>query len=186
MEDKITIGELVNRMASKYPDNEALVYPFRDLRHSYKEFSEIRNKVAKSLLKLGVQKGEHVAIWAANLPEWVYTQFGSGTIGAVLVTVSTSFKQMELEYQLKQSDATTLIMMEGTRNSDFRSIINELCPELKKCKPGKLVCKRLPDLKNVIMIGGNKYPGMFSWDEFMQLGEDVSDEELAMRVAEII
>lgn len=185
MEDKITIGELVNRMASKYPDNEALVYPFRDLRHSYKEFSEIRNKVAKSLLKLGVQKGEHVAIWAANLPEWVYTQFGSGTIGAVLVTVSTSFKQMELEYQLKQSDATTLIMMEGTRNSDFRSIINELCPELKKCKPGKLVCKRLPDLKNVIMIGGNKYPGMFSWDEFMQLGEDVSDEELAMRVAEV-
>jgi fatty-acyl-CoA synthase len=185
VEDKITIGELVNRMASKYPDNEALVYPFRDLRHSYKEFSEIRNKVAKSLLKLGVQKGEHVAIWAANLPEWVYTQFGSGTIGAVLVTVSTSFKQMELEYQLKQSDATTLIMMEGTRNSDFRSIINELCPELKKCKPGKLVCKRLPDLKNVIMIGGNKYPGMFSWDEFMQLGEDVSDEELAMRVAEV-
>jgi len=182
---KITIGELVDRTSINYPDNDALVYPDRGLRYSYKEFREVCNQFAKSLLKLGIKRGDNIAIWAANVPEWVITQFGSARVGAVMATVSTSYKLLELEYQLKQSDATTLIMMEGTKSSDFRSLINELCPELKECKPGELVSKRLPLLKNVVMIGSNKYPGMFTWDEFIKVGENVSDEALAARSAEL-
>jgi fatty-acyl-CoA synthase len=182
---KITMGELVDRITIDYPDNEALVYPDRGLRYSYKEFRDVCDQFAKSLLKLGVKRGEHIAIWANNVPEWVITQFGSARIGAVMATVSTSFKLLELEYQLRQSDTTTLVMIEGTKTSDFRSLINELCPELKECKPGELESKRLPLLKNVIMIGNNEYPGMFSWDEFMKLGQDVPDEVLAARSSEV-
>lgn len=182
---KITLGELVDRTSINYPDNDALVFPDRNLRYSYKEFREVCNQFAKSLMKLNIKKGDIIAMWGSNVPEWVITQFGSARIGAVMATVSTSYRLLELEYQLKQSDTTTLIMIEGTKTSDFISLINELCPELKECKPGELVSKRLPLLKNVVVIGNNKYPGMFTWDEFIKLGEDVSDEALAARGSEL-
>ena len=181
--DNTTVAELLNRTSMNYPDNEALIYSDRGLRYSYKELRELCNQFAKGLLKLGIKKGEHIAVWATNVPEWVITQFGSARIGAVLVAVNYGFELLELEYQLKQSDATTLIMIEGANNSHFKNIINELCPELSECKPGELVSKRLPLLKNVIMIGNNKYPGMFTWDDVLKAGEDVSDEELEDRSA---
>jgi len=179
----ITVGELLDLTTANYPDNDVLVYPDRDLRYSYKEFRTICNKLAKGLLKLGVKKGDHIAIWGTNVPEWAITQFGSARIGAVLVTVSTSYKSFELEYLLKQSDTTTLIMMEGTKSSDFKSILYEICPELQNCNPGELLSERLPLLKNVIMIGSNKYPGIYNWDDIIKMSEAVSDEELDARMA---
>ena len=180
---KITMGELVDRITEIYPDNEALVYPDRGLRYTYREFQRECDRIAKGLMKLGVKKGDSTAIWATNVPEWVITQFGSPRCGAVLVTVNTNYKVFELEYLLKQSDSKTLILIEGTKTSDYISMIYELCPELNTCKPGELVSERLPFLKNVILIGQKKYPGMFTWDEVMKMAEEVSDEELAACMA---
>lgn len=180
---KITVGELLDRTAANYPDNDALVCPDRRLRYSYRELREACNQFAKGLLKLGVKKGDSTAIWATNLPEWIITQFGSARVGAVLVTVNTSYKLVELEYLLKQSDATTLVMIAGTKNTDYTSMIYELCPELHNCKPGELVSERLPLLKNVIILGNKKYPGAFTWDDVIKLGKEVADEELAARMA---
>ncbi|HOV78844.1 MAG TPA: AMP-binding protein [Bacillota bacterium] len=180
---KITIGELVDRIAESYPDNDALVYPDRGLRYSYREFREVCDRLAKGLLKLGIKKGEHIAIWATNVPEWVITQFGSPRAGAVLVTVNTNYKVFELEYLLRQSDSTTLLLIEGTKNSDYIGMIYELCPELKDCEPGRLKSERLPLLRNVIFLGDKRYPGMFTWDEVMSMGQEVPDSELAARRA---
>lgn len=182
---KITMSELVDRIAENYPDNDALVYPDRCLRYSYKEFQEACNQIAKGLLKLGVKKGDSTAIWATNVPEWVITQFGSARIGAVLVPVNIHHKLFELENQLKHSDVKTLIMIEGTKSSDYKSLMYELCPELQNCKPGELVSERLPFLKNVILIGNQKSQGMFTWDEVIKMGEAVSDDELAECMAEL-
>ncbi|KUK83367.1 MAG: Acyl-CoA synthetases (AMP-forming)/AMP-acid ligases II [Pelotomaculum thermopropionicum] len=180
---KITIGELVDRIAANYPGNDALVYPDRGLRYSYKQFLQVCDQIAKGLMKLGVKKGESVAIWATNVPEWVITQFGSPRMGAVLVTVNTNYKVFELEYLLRQSDSTTLIMIEGTKSSNYIDMIYELCPELKECAPGHLKSERLPFLKNVIVIGEKNYPGMFTWDEVIKMGAEVTNEELAARRA---
>lgn len=180
---KITIGELVDRIASSYPENDALVYSDRGLRYSYKEFREQCDQVAKGLIKLGVKKGDSTAIWATNVPEWILTQFGSPRMGAVLVTVNTNYKIFELEYLLKQSDTTTLIMIEGTKTSNYINLLYQLCPELHDCKPGELVSERLPVLKNVVLISEKKYPGMFTWDELIDMGNRVTDEELAARQA---
>lgn len=180
---KITLGELVDRTTSSYPDNDAIVYPGRGLRYSYEKFRDACNQFAKGLLGLGVKKGDHIAVWGTNVPEWAISQFGIPRIGAVLVTVNTSYKSFELEYLLKQSDATTLIMVESTKSSDFISILYEVCPELQHCKPGELISQNLPLLKNVIMIGNNKYPGMFNWDDIIKMGEAVSDEELTASMA---
>ncbi len=180
---RITMGELVDHVAGTYPETEALVYPDRSLRYTYREFQRECDRIAKGLMKLGVKKGESTAIWATNVPEWVITQFGSPRCGAVLVTVNTNYKVFELEYLLKQSDSTTLIMIEGTKSSDYIGMIYELCPELNNCRPGELVSERLPFLKNVILIEQKKYPGMFTWDEVVQMGEEISDEELAACMA---
>ncbi|MDD4238096.1 MAG: AMP-binding protein [Desulfotomaculaceae bacterium] len=180
---KITIGELVDSIAGSYPEKDALVYSDRGLRYSYREFREQCDRVGKGLIQLGVKKGDSTAIWATNVPEWILTQFGSPRIGAVLVTVNTNYKLFELEYLLRQSDTTTLIMIEGTKTSDYIELLYQLCPELHDCKPGELLSERLPVLKNVVVISEKKYPGMFTWQELLDMGNGISDEDLAARRA---
>lgn len=183
---KITIGALVDEMASRYPDNDALVYPFRGIRYTQQQFRDVCNQVAKAFMRLGIQKGEHIAIWANNVPEWVLTQFSTGKMGAVLVTVNTNYRSFELEYLMKQSDSTTLLMVGGVKEKDeYLKIIYELCPELNQCEPGQLKSEKLPLLRNVVFLGEEKHPGMFTWAEIMAMGQDISDEELAARQASL-
>lgn len=178
---EITIGQLIDFRAKENRKIEALVYSDLNLRYNYEEFRGACNQAAKGLMKLGVQKGEHIAIWATNVPQWVITQFGSAKMGAVLVTVNTNYKIFELEYLLKQSDTTTLILIKGTKSSDYISMLYQLCPELHNCKPGELKSQRLPFLKNIIVIDEEKYPGMFTWNEVLDIGSTVTNEELASR-----
>jgi len=175
---EITVGGLLDEMAAKYPDHNCVLYTDRPFRKTYSEFNTICNKVAKSFLKMGIKKGDHVAIWATNVPTWLITLFASAKIGAVLVTVNTSYKIFELEYILKQSDANTLVLIDGFKDSNYIEIINELCPELKNSEPGKFKSTELPFLKNIISSSDTKYPGMFFWNDLMDMGSDITDEEL--------
>lgn len=179
---KITMGELVDLMADKLGDNLALMYPRKQIKLNYREFRDICNQVAKGFMALGIEKGEHISIWANNVPEWVYTQFGSAKMGAVLVTVNTNYRSFELEYLLKQSDSTTIILVNGVKQPDeYVNIMYELCPELKECEPRQLRSARLPKLKNVVYIGKEKMPGMLNWDDLMEMGKKISDQELNSR-----
>lgn len=182
---ELTIGELLDIQARNHPDNDALVYVDRGLRYTYEEFNQVCRTAAKGFMKLGIKKGDHISIWATNVPEWVVTQYSTGKMGAVLVTVNTNYRVFELEYVLKQSDSTTLILIDGWKDASYVDIVNELCPELKDSEPGKLNSERLPLLKNVIYIGKNCPPGMFSWDQLMEMGASVSDEELDTRQASL-
>lgn len=175
---KITIGQLLDEITSRFPDNEALVYRELGIRYTYRQFNEVCKRAARGFLKLGVKKGDHVSIWANNVPEWVLTQFSTSKMGAVLVTVNTNYRTFELEYLLRQSDSTTLLLIEGIKGREYLDMIYELCPELNECEPGQLKSARLPILKNVIYIGKEKLPGMYTWDDIMAMGEDVDDEEL--------
>lgn len=175
---KITIGGLVDEMASRFPGNEALIYSERGIRYSYEEFRQVCNRAAKGFIRLGVKKGDKISIWANNVPEWVISQFSTGKMGGVLVTVNTSYRLFELEYLLKQSDSQTLLLIEGIVGREYLDIIYKLCPELNECAPGELKSPRLPLLKNVIFLGKDRQPGMFCWDDIMAMGEEVGDDEL--------
>lgn len=175
---EITVGGMLEEMAERYPEHECVLYTDRPFRKTYSEFNSICNSVAKSFMKMGIKKGDHVAMWATNVPEWLITLFATAKIGAVLVTVNTNYKIFELEYLLKQSDSSTLVLIDGFKDSNYVQILNELCPELKESKPGEFNSEKLPFLKNVISVSENKYPGMFSWSELMDMGREVPDEEL--------
>jgi fatty-acyl-CoA synthase len=177
----ITMGDLLDKQAEQVGQEEAVVYPELGIRWTYREFREICNQAAKGLMKLGLEKGHHLSIWATNQPEWLITQFATGKMGAVLITVNTNYRTRELEYLLHQSDTETLILMEQVRGVSFVEMLMEICPELKTSSPGQLKSKRLPRLKNVILLGDRRYPGMFLWKDIIEMGKEVSDEELQTR-----
>jgi fatty-acyl-CoA synthase len=179
---QITIGDLLEEKARLQPDHEAVVYTERALRWTYEELNLKCRQAAKGLMKLGIEKGEHVAIWASNTPEWILSQFSTGKMGAVLVTVNTNYRTAELEYLLRQSDSTTIILMEEFRGASYIDMLYEICPELSDSEPGNLHSKKLPKLKNVIVMGNRKYPGTFNWDEIMELGREVEEAELDTRL----
>jgi fatty-acyl-CoA synthase len=184
--DRITLGQLVENIAEQYPDNDALVYVDRELRYTYKEFNQLCRKVARGLMAMGLKKGDHIAVWTTNVPEWVLLQFATGKMGAVLVTVNTSYKTFELEYLMTQSDSNSLFMIGGTKSSNYIETIYELCPELKDAEPGQLNSERMPLLKNVVLIGGDeKQPGMFEWDDVLAMADQVSEAELDARMASL-
>jgi len=180
---KTTIGNVVDILAENFGDNIGLEYHALGIRQDFRQLRQQFDAVAKGLMALGVERGDKVAIWANNVPEWVYTQFGSARMGAVLVTVNTNYRSSELEYLLQQSDATTLILVGGIREPDeYLKILDKVCPVIKDSEPGKLNCEKLPFLKNVVYLGKEKMAGMFNWDELLEMGRSVSDQALLARL----
>jgi fatty-acyl-CoA synthase len=171
-----TVGSLLDDMARRFPDNEALIYHERGLRYTYKQFNDACRQIAKGLLRLGIKKGDNIAIWAYNVPEWVLLQFASAKIGAILVTVNTSYKSAELEYILEQSDSNSLFMVGSFKDTNYVETLNSVVPELAASAPGTLNAAKLPFLKNIIYIGGTTPAGMINFDSIIKLGEEIPDE----------
>lgn len=174
-----TLAGFFEDMARKQPDHPFIMYPDRGLEWTYKDFDERTDDMAKGLLAIGVRKGDHVGVWARNVPEWLTLMFATAKIGAVLVTININYKSHELEYLVKQSDMHTLAIVDGLRDVSYIDVLYELVPELKTMPRGCLKSKLFPRLKNVIYLGQEKQRGMYTSMELFQLGETLSDGMLA-------
>jgi fatty-acyl-CoA synthase len=172
-----TVGELLEEMARKYPEREALVYSDRDLKYTYRQLNARVDRVAKGMLALGIGKGDHVGIWATNVPDWLTVFYATARIGAVFVTVNTSYRPSELEYVMQQSDMKALFLIDGYRETDYVQTVYELVPELKTMPKGSLKCDRFPFLKTVVYIGSRRHHGMHSFAEVMDLADQTGTEE---------
>jgi fatty-acyl-CoA synthase len=180
-----TIGNLFEKQVEQDPDRDFMVYPDRNLRFTYKEFDERVNLLAKGLLSLGISKGDHVGIWAKNVPDWLTFMFATAKIGAVMVTVNTAYKSHELDYVLKQSDMKLLAIIDGFQDVDYVQTVYELVPELKTQERGKLQSEEYPYLKYLLYLGPEKHRGMYNTNELLLLGKHTSDEEF-LKVKETI
>ena len=114
----VTVGDLLTRLALALPDREALVYG-EGPRFTFAALEQEARTIARGLMALGVARGERVALWATNLPEWVVLQFAVAKIGAILVTVNTSLRGRDIDYLLRQSEAATLVTIRGFRDVDY-------------------------------------------------------------------
>ncbi|TDL31864.1 AMP-binding protein [Jeotgalibacillus sp. S-D1] len=177
-----TVGGVVREIAKANPSTEAYVYPEHGIRKTYREFDEETDRLARAFMGMGIAKGEHVAIWSDNKREWLLSQFATGKMGAVLVTVNTNYQENELTYLLEQSDATTLILGEEFKGTSYIDIINSICPELAGSNKGDLNCSALPFLKRVIVMSENEYSGIYTWSEFEALAESITEEQLNERM----
>ena len=181
----LTFPQVLDRMVEEFPDQYAFKYTTLDYTRTYEEFREDVDNFARSLISMGVRPGSKVAIWATNVPAWYITFWATTKIGAVLVTVNTAYKIHEAEYLLRQSDTHTLVMIESALDSNYRNIINEICPEIAKTKAGSpLHCKRLPFLRNVITVDF-KQPGSLTFDEAMARCNEVPLEEVYRLAAQV-
>ena len=180
-----TFSDVLDRMVEDFPDQYAFKYTTLDYTRTYSEFRDDVDTFARTLIALGVKAGSHVAVWASNVPQWYIAFWATVKIGAVLVTVNTSYKIHEAEYLFRQSDTHTLIMTEGAKDTKYGDIIAELCPELENTKSGKpLHAKRLPFLRNVITVGF-KQKGCLEWNEALEFASQVPVEEVYRMAAAV-
>src|SRR5947208_10645470 len=149
---EMTPGELLDRLASEIPTQEAVVYSCYpelggalDIRWTYQEYRDRADEVARGLLALGLRKGEHIAVWAANLPEWPLLQMAAAKVGLVLVTINPSYRTAELEYVLKQGDVVALFFMARTRDHDYLETVRSLV--IPGPYYGEVSSERLPKLR---------------------------------------
>ncbi len=181
----VTFSQVLDKMAEEFPDQYAFKYTTLDYTRTYSEFRDDVDDFARSLIAMGVRAGSHVAVWATNVPQWYIAFWATVKIGAVLVTMNTAYKIHEAEYLLRQSDAHTLITIEGYRDSNYSEIIAELCPELESTPEGaQLHAKRLPFLRNVVTVG-YKQKGAMTWDAALAKGKSVPLAEVKRLAAKV-
>ena len=177
----LTFPQVLDRMVEEFPDQYAFRYTTLDYTRTYAQFRDDVDEFARSLIALGVKAGDHVAIWATNVPAWYITFWATVKIGAVLVTVNTAYKIHEAEYLLRQSDTHTLVMVDGYKDSDYVAIIKELCPELQghdQFQP--LHTRKFPFLRNIITID-SRQDGCLTWDDAISLASRVDPSEVTRR-----
>lgn len=174
-------GNLVDEAADKYGSRTFLIYEGRHI--TFREFQEQVNLFAKGLLKLGVKKGDVVAIWMTNCPEWLITQYASYKAGAVLTPIYTYFKQPEVEYSLRQADVTTLVMKDSFLKGKINAlqILRNLCPEVDETDTENYYSTRFPLLRRIISVDGE---GMKSRYDFAQLLDIGSSSTLDKKLRE--
>jgi fatty-acyl-CoA synthase len=192
-----TVGDLLDRRADEIPTHEAIVYSCYpefggalDIRWTYQEYRERANAVARGLMALGLKKGDHIAVWAVNLPEWILLQMGAAKAGLVLVTVNPVYRAHELEYVLKQGDVVALFFMARVRDHDcLATVLSMVTPGTRN---GEVSSDRLPMLRYVSLMGAppSRLLEQEGWRptmlrEVAVSGAQVSAEELRERQSQV-
>ncbi|MEX2118052.1 MAG: AMP-binding protein [Pirellulales bacterium] len=168
--DGLTIGEVLARTAARHPDLDCLVFGQLGLRLSWREFDARVTEAARGLAALGIERGQHVAVWATNVPEWVILQFATARIGALLVTINPAYRPFELKYVLRQSDAVALFLVDRFKTSDYYAMLAEVCPEFPQAQPGRLDSNEFPCLRWVVALKSPTPAGAISWSEMCRRG----------------
>ena len=176
--DGMTIGQVLAETVRRHGARDALVFPKLGLRQSWAEFARQVDAAAKGLLALGVEPGEHVAVWATNVPEWVTLQFATARIGAVLVTVNPAYRPFELKFVLNQSDSVALFLVDHFKSSDYFAMLHEVCPEIATSVPGQLNAADFPKLKTVVTLKGPPLAGAMTWSDMLAGGENIDGRRL--------
>ncbi len=171
----ITIGDLFDQQASATPDRLYFAHHTRNQEYSYGEFKQLVDAAAKGFLAIGIGKGDHVAIWAGNVTEWVLTQYATAKIGAVLVTVNPSYQLAELEYLLAQSRTRALVMAPEFRGTDYVAMLRKALPMIDTASPGLVESDGYPSFREAILIEGDQGAGFRTWADLIERGRAISD-----------
>ncbi len=142
-----TIGDDFDRSVARFGEREALVDHPSGRRWTYAQLGTEVDALARGLLRAGIGKGDRVGIWAPNCPEWLFTQYATAKIGAILVTVNPAYRTSELEYVLNQAGIRLLIAARSFKTADYAAMIAEVRP-------------RCTALENVLLIGSPEWDAL--------------------------
>ncbi len=176
---EMTIGQMFDETAQKYADQLALVSVHQDIRLTYRELAGQADDLAAGFLKLGIQKGERIGIWAPNCAEWTLTQFAAAKIGAILVTINPAYRVFELEYTLKKVGVKLLVVSERYKTSDYVGMVEDVEPAIARSRPGAISSAKLPALKAVVVISATARPGWLTFHTVSAMADDASRRDVA-------
>ncbi len=179
---KRTLGGILDEAAQRWGEREA--FSFNGQRWTYAAFHAETNRLAKGLIALGVQPGEHVAVWMTNRPEWLFIMFGIAKVGACIVPLNTRYRTDDVAYTLTQSRSRTLISLDRSGPVDYQSMLADAMPNITQT-PTRLVIENYPDLERLVILGEVSLPHATSWTALLALGEGVSEATLSARAAAV-
>ena len=159
-----TLSKLLREQARENPNSLLLL--FDDRRLTYGDFQREVNRVASSLLRLGVRKGDKIALLLPNCPEFLFAVFAAAEIGAIFVPINTAFSAGEAGYVLNHSDSSFLVTSQA------------YLPLVGKIRGS------CPDLKRLISLGKDREPDCLMWDEFLH-GASTEMPSVAVRPDEV-
>ncbi len=153
-----TIGGMLEKIAQRYPERDALIHMEKGTRYTYQLLSWQVDQVSCGLAGLGIKRGDHLAIWAANIPEWLISMLAIAKLGAVFVPVDPGAGREDLEYILEQAECVALMvsgeLAEGTAAIEIDS------------------------LENIIVISPGPASVGIPWLELISRGETVKPEKI--------
>src|SRR5215218_9197296 len=161
-----TIGANLDRTAARVGDHEALVECATGRRWTYPQLVADVDACALGLNALGVRKGDRVGIWAPNCAEWVFVQYGTAKLGAILVNINPAYRTHELAYVLEQAGISVLVAAPEFKTSDYRAMVGEVRGDC-------------PDLREVVFLGDD------AWNDLMAAGRAADSAVLAQRAAQL-
>ena len=174
----LTIGQVLRQTASRFANQDAVVFCDEGYRATWGEFDAQVDQAAKSLLAMGVRRGEHFGVWSTNVSSWVTLQFATARIGVVLVTINPSYRTNELVHAVRQSDLWGLALIDKFKTTDYFASLRKAVPELADSAAGQLTSAEFPKLKWVLSLRGDTPHGTLSWNDFIRLGSTVTTEQL--------
>ncbi|MCU4639448.1 AMP-binding protein [Acinetobacter courvalinii] len=164
----VTIGEKFDQACAQYAEQEAIVSAHQNRRLSYRALQDEVNAFACSLLKLGLKKGDRLAIWSPNCVEWTVTQFAAAKAGIILVNLNTAYKSHELEYVLNKVACKGLVIAAQFKTTDYQELLSKIAPELAFSTDKLLHSARLPHLKYVIKIDEQQHSGIHRFSDLVR------------------
>ncbi|MEO8557446.1 MAG: AMP-binding protein [Rhodospirillales bacterium] len=158
-----TYGQAVAFLAEQYGDRDALVFGGR--RWTFAEARLEIDRAAQRLSGLGLQRGDTVALWMPNRPEFLWYWMGAAQSGLIAVFLNTRLKRDEFMYQIAQSRSRVLLTAGGGAFRDFIGELADACPQLTEQPAGSLQLKALPDLRHLISLDPPSQPfsGVTDW-----------------------
>ncbi|MCD7990265.1 MAG: AMP-binding protein, partial [Clostridia bacterium] len=165
----LTLGELADIQAQRFPDREAVIDNLAGERLTYGEVKRRSDGLAKGLIHIGILKGDHVAVIMDNCWQNVVTKIAIEKTGAVIVNLNIHEKKDMLECLLHRSDVKAVILKQGIKNREHMDMFYQISPELKEAAPGRIYAPRLPLLRHVI-VTDPKRPRSCAW-QFEKLME---------------
>ncbi len=163
-----SIGQMLNEIARKHPNREALVHMDVSVRYNYSLLLWEVDRAAKGLITMGIEAGDRVSLWAPNLPEWIVAQLALIKIGAIFVPVDPGAGQEELRYVLEQSESKAIIMARGLEEDESIDLILEVRDHVRS-------------LEHLIVVARESRPDMMMWTELLGMGDDPDSRSLEER-----
>ena len=161
-----SIGGLISDIAQKNSIRDALVHPEAGQRYTYDDLAHEIDRAARGFISLGIRPGDKIALWSANVPEWMIAFLGLAKLGAITVPIDPAATTDNLYYILEQSESRGLIV---AGSDDSRGMLTA----------ASAARGDIPLLEHVIVINGRSDRDSSSWNELIAAGETTAPATMA-------